>query len=307
MVASQIAPSSTMLVYFDTTMWNLLCNQGTDASRFNESLLSKGFRVVLGINAYVELLNSFFGKRPERARPLLSCLDRFLEVGTPIVDSWEKWLIDESKIVLGKHGRVSLFLDDNQQKNMRTWTKGLLRHNPPNELQQRLILRKEQTSRLRKTALRSLANQPDILEDLRAVPPVGLASFLDNESKSMRGRNLLARYLPQVFASMEEPLPMAPEPLAEALLESKSNKAAHAIVRNDIYRNWQAANLQDIKFAGCVPEDSYHVVNASYCGVFVTEDKDGQADTASYAVPEARTFIYVDRSISVGDWLPELL
>jgi hypothetical protein len=301
--AAEVRPRLANLIYFDTTMWNILCDQSVDARKFQDALRRHGSLVVLGINAYAELVKSFFGRRPERGPQLISCLDQFLQAGTPVVDSWEKWLIEESRLVSGMIDRFSLFLGEREQSNIASWTKGLLIHEPPKELQKRLTTRKEQTRILSESAAKALASQPDILEDLRRVQPEDISVFLDQESSRPRAEALLARYLPQVFAANQESLPMQPEPLARALLSMKSHRAAHAIVRVNIYRNWRAARSPKVTFAKCVPEDSYHVANACYCDTFVTEDTDGQADAAIHAIQGIKTLVYRDRHISVADWL----
>jgi hypothetical protein len=295
------------VIYIDTSIWNLLCDQKADPPRLIALLSALNFRLAIGINAYVELLNSFFGKRPHRARPLLECLNQFIEAGVPIADSWEKWLVEEADIVMGRQGVLSLFLSDREQRNVASWTKGLLHHDPPRELRDRLMKRREQTARLIVSAKESLLNQPDIVAELRSVARENLPTFLELEGCSARGHDLLARYLPHVFATIQKPLLVSPVLLASALLSRKTNKAAFGIVRSDIFRNWRAAQCDEINFRACVPEDSYHVANASYFDVFVTEDTDGQADAAMYAVPGIRVLIYCNRAFPISEWLIESL
>jgi len=291
------------LLYLDTSIWNVLCEQAVDPRSFQAALRRRGALVVLGINAYVELAKSFFGKRPGRALPLIVCVSRFLEAGTPVADSWERWLIGESRIVSGKSRGFSLLLGEREQSNIASWTKGLLSEEPPDALRLRLIQRSEQTRKLREAATKAIGNQPDILDDLRQVSAEGLGAFLDQEGTRPRALELLARYLPQVFAANEESLPMAPERLARALLATTANRAAHAIVRVNIYGNWRATRSEEVSFAKCVPEDSYHVANASYCDAFVTADTDSQGEAAARGLRSVRTLVYRDRTVPLEEWL----
>jgi hypothetical protein len=294
-------------VYLDTSIWNVLCDQNADALQVVASLAALRCRLAIGINAYVELLNSFFGKRPHRGRPLLQCLNRFIEAGVLVADSWEKWLVEEADIAIGGQGAVSFFLSEREQRNIASWTKGLLQYEPPRELKDRLAKRREQTTQLCASARNALVNQPDILAELRGVDAEELAAFLELESRGARGQSLLAKYLPQVFSTMQKPLLTSPHLVASTLLSSKTNRASFGVVRSDIFRNWRAAQSDEIRFRACVPEDSYHVANASYFDVFVTEDTDGQADAAKYAVPDITVLVYRNREIQVLEWLRESL
>jgi hypothetical protein len=300
------------LVYLDTTLWNLLCDQAVDPQEARDSLADIGCEVVLGLNAYRELLGTFYGTRlnsNERAKRLFACLDGFLQAGIRIVDTWENWLIQETEVSLGRRKAISRFLDSTMHRALATWPKGLSTHKPPAALQTRLRNRNVQTETLRTSAKSALAAQPEMLSELRSVPISELESFLRRESAGERGQQLLSGYLPKVFAMAERGLPEAPAFVAATLLANESNMAAHAVVRNDIYCAWRAANSAEVRFSKSIPEDSYHVANACYCGAFVTADCDGQADAARHAVPGVRVLTYQDRhrQVPVTSWLVKSL
>jgi len=144
-----------------------------------------------------------------------------------------------------------------------------------------------------------------MVSDFQSVDPANLSQFLDKESRDITGRRLLAKYLSDIFPTFNMELPFAPEEFAVRLLKSTSNRVAHAIVRSDIYQNWRAARGETVR--RCVPDDSYHVVNASYCDVFVTEDRDGQGDAAKCAIPGITVLICGNRAVPVAEWLLESL
>jgi hypothetical protein len=309
-MAAPSSERSNRLIYLDTSIWNLLCDQAADAKKFCDMLAGFDSQAVLGLNAYQEMLKTFYGARANskhRARQLIRCLDSFVRAGVPTINTWETWLVEESHSVTGKSNGVSVFLRENEQKNLAASLSSLVDNSPPRELEARLTARKEQNISLRNSAKNTIVRQPEILADLREVKETELSSFLDKESIGVRGAHLLARYLPQVFREMGLTLPMLPDPLASALLAQPSNRASRTIVRTDIYRNWRAANSPGITFPTSVPDDSYHVVNACYCDAFVTEDRDGQATAAINAVPGIRVLIYSDRETPVAEWLVGML
>jgi ferredoxin-thioredoxin reductase catalytic subunit len=135
-----------------------------------------------------------------------------------------------------------------------------------------------------------------MLEELQGISPQDIAGFLASAGVGATGQNLLQKYLAQVFELLSQSMPLTGRQLAQTLLSSTSNRVAQAVVRSDIYQNWRAAQsklsstAESVLIAKCIPDDSYHVVNACYCDVFVTEDRDGQAIAAQYVAPETQGF-----------------
>jgi len=75
------------LIYLDTTIWNVLSEQNPRASKVCQSLAERSLGIVLGLNAYFEMLRSFYGKRPDagkrlfqplHSRRFISCSERIL-------------------------------------------------------------------------------------------------------------------------------------------------------------------------------------------------------------------------------------
>jgi len=296
------------LIYFDTSIWDVLAQRTPTAVARCQSLSERGICVTLGLNAYFEMLKSFYGKRADarsRGMKLFACVYGCLSSGVRIAKTWEEILIEEAKNTLNGTHAIDLFCDEEWQSRLTSAAHDLATgriHDGTRELVLKRDLRSEE---VRNLASQSLSGQPNLVADLRAVEAAELGEFLDEQVGGVTGRRLLAKYLSQIFPMFGQALPVPADELATRLLESKSNRAAHAIVRSDIYQNWKAARKNSNAMRDSVPDDSYHVVNAAYCDQFVTEDQDGQADAASHALHGVSASIYRERQVPFFDWLEE--
>lgn len=298
------------LIYLDTSVWNVLSEQTPDATAAYRSFSNRDVHVALGLNAYFEMLRSFYGKRPDagsRGKRLFRCVHQFLSSGVRIIKTWEELLLEESKCVLQKSTSISPFCDEQWQAKLLSASRDLASGSPHPGTQELLAKRIAHSEAVGNLALQNISSQPEMVSDLRSVTPSELPEFLNRESRGCHGRRLLAKYLLQIFPMFGEVLPTSPEELAARLLESTSNRVAHAIVRSDIYQNWRAARGKAIAIRRCTPDDSYHVVNAAYFDVFVTEDQDGQADAARHALIGSVVLVYGDRAIPFFEWLERQL
>ena len=296
------------LIYFDTSIWNILAQQRSIAVPGCRSLAERGIRVTLGLNAYFEMLKSFYGKRPDaesRGRNLFACVYECLISGVHVAKTWEEVLIEEAKNTQDGARPVDTFCDEEWQTRLTSAARDLAggkTHDGTRELMQKRDLRSEE---VRNFASQSISTQPELVRDLLAIEPAALSKFLDEQVGGHKGHHLVAEYLSQIFPMFNEPLPQAADELATKLLESRSNRVAHAIVRCDIYQNWKAARRNSNTARESVPDDPYHVVNAAYCNQFITADQDGQADAAAHTLYGVRSSVYRGRHVPFFDWLEE--
>lgn len=88
------------------------------------------------------------------------------------------------------------------------------------------------------------------------------------------------------------------------LLRIPASRIAKGIVRADLYFNWRCANR------GSTPndltDDLYHVLNASYCGFYVTAEPK-QAEYASLLLNVGTLVSIYDDSKPIDSWLLALL
>ena len=149
--------------------------------------------------------------------------------------------------------------------------------------------------------------QEEMLSHLRTFGPYEIAAYLDRESVGEMGQALLTKYLIQILPQFGVNPSRPTQELATELLSNPRNRAVRALVRNDMYQTWDFARRNRTDFRPCVPDDSYHVANASYCQVFVTEDRDGQTEAAKHAMPDLEVLIYPREQAGLARWLLQSL
>jgi len=124
-----------------------------------------------------------------------------------------------------------------------------------------------------------------------------LARWIRQQTTKPRGVFILAAYLGCQFPKNS---PNELHWAAERLLLERRYRVSRALTSDALYFQWRGANF------GSVPkdfsEDTYHVVNSSYCDFFVTEDA-GQATHAPYSSNQCRPLLY-DADDTLLEWLP---
>jgi hypothetical protein len=113
---------------------------------------------------------------------------------------------------------------------------------------------------------------------------------------SARGRAVLAGHLQAQFPdNAVKDLSYT----AKKLLASRRYRVSHALVRSDLYVNWRCANHGSLR--SDVPDDIFHVVNASYCDLFITTDGD-QASYVGQSLNRSKVLLY-DKTEPLSKWL----
>src|SRR6266404_9602747 len=84
---------SNGFVYFDTSIWNALCDQAVDAEQLIAELATRGFQIGLGTNAVYEMAKTFRMQRSdamERGRKLFSYLRHYTDRAIPCFrETWD--------------------------------------------------------------------------------------------------------------------------------------------------------------------------------------------------------------------------
>lgn len=80
-------------VYFDTSIWNVLCDQAVDAQQLVADLSERGFQISLGTNAVYEMAKTFKMPTPdaiERGQKLFSYLKQYTDRSIPCIrETWD--------------------------------------------------------------------------------------------------------------------------------------------------------------------------------------------------------------------------
>lgn len=138
------------------------------------------------------------------------------------------------------------------------------------------------------------------IRELKLVPESRLAAWLATEATSRGAIIMLTGHIGRNFPQVRTAELLD---YAAALIKNASSLISRAIVRADLYYNWRCANR------GSNPpdlaDDLYHVLNASYCEIYATDDR-RQAEYASYILPSTTKVAIYDRSVPLDAWLQRL-
>ena len=277
------------LVYFDTSIWNALCDQAVDAERLVAELGERDFQIGLGTNAVYEMAKTFRMDKPdamERAKKLFSNLKQYTDRAIPCLrETWDL-LEREAAHVVGETNGVEASWNDKEYAALREeiekLASGVFDVNAT-----RFVGRRKTTARNVPDEFEEhLAARPELRRILGEIPDKELPRWIQRELRGTRGRRALQGHLALVFHRRPDRRVTF---LAKRLLSDARYKVAHALVRSDLYLNWRYVQRGSLRRD--LPDDTYHAVNASYCRCFVTTEAD-QAEHAAYTNPTASTRVY---------------
>jgi hypothetical protein len=284
------------LIYADTSIWNCLCNQKVYREPLLSSLTAQDAQLVLGENVLSEMAKTFQNSDPCRGRELFSYLKSFLGFGIPLLKPTWAMLIQEALHLLKQGPEAAPLAADHAQlfRQVEKLSEGefdsRVRH---------MVLELSSEAYNGRVATRAHLNaRPKLRSILRQVPIQRLPRWIARQASGPRGREVLAGHLHAQFPS--ETL-KALSYTAKRLLASHRYRASHALVKSDLYLNWRCAVRGSLR--SDVPDDMFHVVNASYCDIFITTDSD-QASYAGHALYNAEVLVY-DGTTPLLKWLLE--
>jgi hypothetical protein len=285
------------LIYADTSIWNCLCDQEVNGQNLLSALAAQGRQFVLGENVLSEMAKTFQVSNPrslDRAPKLFSYVKSFLDFGVPVLKPTWALLIEEALHVLKQGPEVTPFASasDHLFKVVEKLSKGDF---DSGALQ--LVLERKGAARDTRTMTKAhLTARPKLTSILRQVSSPNLPRWIARQATSAKGRAVLAGHLQTEFPSnaLNEL-----SHTAKRLLASRRYRVSHALVRSDLYVNWRCAHNGSLR--SDVPDDIFHVVNASYCDLFVTTDRD-QASYVIHALNHSKVLLY-DKTEPLSKWL----
>jgi hypothetical protein len=260
------------LVYAETSVWNELCNQAIDPHRLASRLAKRGEKLVLGINVLFELLKTF-GMSEEsaasRGAELFSYLNASMHDEFPITRQTPEILVEEAMHSVDRSRGTRVLVEGVEYRFWRGEIARLAKGGFRSPREGFIEVRKATAKQSRDEMRKEFSAMPEVKFSLRKITIDRLKDWLIGEVRSERGVNSLAIHLAAVLPG--ESLPDLRE-IAKSLLGSTEYRVSHALVRNDIYLNWRLAHRGSVALSSY--DDAYHVVNASYCGKFLTTDKE---------------------------------
>jgi hypothetical protein len=274
-------------LYADTSIWNRLCDEDADPNELCSALALRDISFAIGYNVLYELAKSFFTgtkQATERGRKLLSYIKRYLSLHVPIVK--ENWalLVEEALDVTGTAPMESCFRDNTQHETAIKEIDKLHRGEIAPEVAEFFAGRKSLVRTSREALRDQLDARPEIKTSLASASEEVFTDLLRTDI--LVGRTMLLGHLRREFPKeAAESLAV----VARLLLQSPKYRASRAMTRADLYLAWRCANRGSIR--ADLPDDTFHVVNASYCHIFVTTEAD-QADIALHAVEGIETRVF---------------
>lgn len=290
-----------MLIYPDTSIWNQLCDQRVDARALWSTLAERDARLLFGVNVLYELAKTFrmpVAHAQERGRELFSYFMPYVQMEIPVLKGTRELLREEAMHAAGQSQAVDAFWNQDDHRVLAEEVSKLSQGQIDNRAEEFILFRKAAAQQTRIEMHNHIEAQPSLKRILRGVESNGVMAWLAREGKRSNARRLLKERLKREFGDSP---PKELAWFAKRLLAAPRYRVSHALVRSDIYLNWRYAHRGSLR--GDLPDDAYHVVNASYSDVFLTTEQD-QADQLSHAVVGIRPVVYTGDE-SLLTWLPK--
>jgi hypothetical protein len=257
-------------IYLDTDLWNTLFYQKIDPGNLMQRLLERNAYLAFSSHNLYEIAKSFHGTRARtkaKGKDLVAFLMNFFNgsIQHPI-ESGELLKVEAN---VNKFMRPpfanEIFVKADETNLFKAESQALLQEPLRSDIANFIANRKMKVADLRTNQMTRLANSPSLLARLKAIPSNDLKSFLENESKSLQALRMLDFHLHNVFPDLRFG---ALRELSNILLHSGIAPFTQSLIRATLYMNWRAANSGGL--ASDIPDDMYHMLNATYCDVYAT-------------------------------------
>jgi hypothetical protein len=286
------------LVYPDTVIWNLLCDQHIEPRKLLNSLRDAGFTLVVSFHTIYELARNFGGDGAAgnaRGRDLFSYLKQFLDLGIPSTKQlWELILAEDEAF------RKNLLVIDPlatpqdsavEKREVEKLANGIVEGPVKTFLEERRQFAEDTKAQQSARIIES----ETLKQYLRAIPQDELAKWMAEETLTASGvRTLYRRFLLRAG-------PGRTPQYVHRLLSFPLADASRGTVHADLYSNWKCA--RDGSNGLDLVDDMLHVLQAVYCDLYVTEESNQLRYASLLLTPRTRIEIYRDRSVPIDQWL----
>jgi hypothetical protein len=284
------------LIYLDTNLWNRLLDLNVDPSALLSRLERCDSSLALSGQSVYELALTFQNSA-ERGRNIFRYLKAYVDAG--IVGAYDNLdlLRAEVQALYARANSVVAYYNPADYDALKVEVAKLAHGIVDQRAQSFLSKRKELAKAGRQEPKTHLEQRPDMKARLLAVPENGLVAWLDEQVSGEVGTALLIGHLNNVYKSASAD---AAKSTAQGLLQHPASRTAKALVRADLYLHWRCArrgsNPRDL------PDDVYHVLNATYCDVYATADS-GQNEYVALLLSRWTRPAVFDGNTSLADWL----
>ncbi len=272
-----------MKIYLDTNLWNISFDQKINPQSLLSDLTAKNSALVLSQQTIYELAKTFRAETPpayERGQSLFAHLNLYTNSGRPLVaKDVANLLVAEMQDLNGNIAEGNKFLQAEDLTKIQDEITRLARGEISSELKAYIEDRIGSAEKNRREQRTQLDSDEELTQTLRSIPEAQFEGWLKTELRTQTAKILLTQ---QIGAHFPDVSTIELLDWAEALLKAEESKISKGLVGASYYYNWRCAhrgsNRSDLL------DDMYHVLNATYCDVYATDEKK-QIDYASYLLP----------------------
>jgi hypothetical protein len=280
------------VIYPDTTIWNRLLDEAVDPAALRTQLHERGLDIAYSSHVLYELSKAFEGTRlssRQKAPELFRRFKSFLEQDFLYVRQNVSILKDEAKAADGEICAVQPFGGE-EYSLFRARVERLSGGALDSQTAFAIAYRKKQVQALRTSVTQGTSAK------LAQLARIDLEPFIRKLMGQQISRNILKFHLANLYI-IESGSDLTR--VAKKILRTRSYRVAHTFVKTDLFLTWRKERNGTLRRDAA--DDVYHLVNASYCDIYCTSDKD-QNDYVPAVLPDVK-FAYYDQTKPISDWL----
>src|SRR6266849_7598329 len=289
------------LIYPDTIIWNLLCDQEVDPAAFVYQLNAKGYTLALSFHTVYELGRNFETDDPSRiarGKKLLTYLKQYLDLGTPCTKELWELIVAEAYAMENNLSAIDPLATPEQCDITKREVDLLANGIVGEKVRPYIEERKKFAEETRDAQNSHMAMSDELRNYLKAKSEKDLAGWMPGEVLTDSGTSLLWRRFVKKIRQV-------PVDYIRDLLQFSMAEASRATVRADLYYNWHCATHGAIRLD--LLDDLLHVLQAMYCDLYVTEEKNHAVFAPLILASKTKSAIYPDRKTNIAQWILSLL
>jgi len=290
------------LIYPDTIIWNLLCDQNIDPRKLLDLLRAKGFTLVVSFHTVYELARNFERDNAAgnaRGQQLFSYLKRYLALDIPSTKQLWELIMAEDEAFRNNLSVIDPLATSQElgieKREVEKLADGIVEGPVRTFLEKRRQFARDTKAQ---QAARIIENEK-LREYLEAISEDDLATWMPKETLTASGvSTLYKRFLLRAGPSR------TPQ-YVHGLLSFPLADASRGTVHADLYSNWKCAKDRSNRLD--LADDMLHVLQAMYCDLYITEETKQLHYAPLLLTSRTRVEIYGDRSVPIDEWLLSLV
>lgn len=289
------------LIYPDTIIWNLLCDQAIEPNALLQALNAKGYTLALSFHTVYELGRNFETEDPgrnARGRQLFSYLKQYLDLGIPCTKELWELIVVEAYAMENNLTVIDPMATPEQCATTKHEVAELSNGVVGGRVRPFIEERKRFAEETRDDQKSHMAMSDELRNYLQEKSEKDLPGWMPQEVLTDSGASLLYRRFVKKIRQV------SPDYI-RALLRFPLAEASRATVRADLYYNWHCAKHGGIRLD--LLDDLLHVLQAVYCDFYFSEEKNHAIFAPLILTPRTKIAIYPDRKIRIDQWIMSLL